>query len=180
MLKRLLSTVVMLAFLLCGATIAMEAMGLIFQAGPADPERRIEAVVAQIEASLGPNVPSEADGLWPAPEAQAATDETPVVSQPAADLPDQEKPAAVAVSSAWTVVAERESVAEPETSNTPEPMAVVEAVATTVSAPIQRAKACGSACNATPPALKRARAPPTASAGFDRPLMGWIDMTLLP
>jgi hypothetical protein len=69
MLKKLLSTVVTLAVVFCGATIAMEALGLIFLPGRPDPEDRTEAVIAHIEATLDAvDVPSEADGLWPPPE----------------------------------------------------------------------------------------------------------------
>lgn len=72
MLKRLLSTIVMLAFLVSGATVAMEAMGLLFNVGTADPQRRAEAFMAQIEANADPmNVPREpgAERLWPLPAA---------------------------------------------------------------------------------------------------------------
>ncbi|MFZ1103452.1 MAG: hypothetical protein WAN86_11535 [Hyphomicrobiaceae bacterium] len=106
MLTRLLSTVVALAFLLFGATIAMEAMGLIFRPAPADPQLRIEAVVAKIEASLDPrNVPSEAEaeGLWPPPEEHARK------PKQAAGVHSGEPPlSAVAVGRAWTVVVETE------------------------------------------------------------------------
>jgi hypothetical protein len=97
MLARLLLTVVALAFLLGGTTIAMEAVGLIFHDGPADPERRIEAIVAQIEAGFDPrDVPSEAEGLWPPPEEHA---EKP---KQAVGVYDAEPPPAV-FGEAWTV-----------------------------------------------------------------------------
>ena len=166
----------------------MEAMGLIFQADAADPEQRIEAVVAAIEASLDPmDVPreAEADGLWPAPEdrVEKHADKPPVIPQPVVDLPDEEKASAIAVSSAWTalVVAEREPEAEREALGAaePEPMVAAEIVATTVAvtAPSQGAKACTGPCNAVPLAPKRAKRPRT-SGSINCPLTGW--MTLLP
>jgi hypothetical protein len=98
MLTRLLLSVVALAFLLGGATVAMEAMGLIFQVGPADPERRLEAIVARIEAGLEPwDVPNEAEGLWPPPEEPAGKPKR------AVGVHDGEPPPAVAVSDGWTV-----------------------------------------------------------------------------
>ena len=196
MLKRLLSIVVALALLLCGGAIAMEAMGLIFLADSADPEQRIEAVVAAIEANLDPrDVPSEAeaDGLWPPPEDRVEKHaekhiekhRPPVAPQPAVDLPDEEKPSAIAVSGAWTalVVAESGSEAEREAFGPPEPkpMAAAETAATTVpvSAPSQSAKACAGPCNAVLLAPKRAKRPRT-SGSINRPLAGWMEMTPLP
>jgi hypothetical protein len=186
MLKRLLSIVVALALLLCGGAIAMEAMGLIFQADSADPDQRIEAVVAAIEASIDPrDVPSEAeaDGLWPPPEGRG--EKHAEKHGPAVDLPDEEKPSAIAVSGAWTalVVAESGPEAERDASSPPEPKpaAAAETVATTVpvSAPDQSAKACAGPCNAVLLAPKRAKRLRT-SGSINHPWTGWMEMTLLP
>jgi hypothetical protein len=100
MLKTLLSATVALAFLVCGATIAMEALGLIFRSAPTDAERRVEAVIAQIETGLDPrDVPSEseAEGLWPPPEERAEKPKRGV------SVHDRESPSAVDLGNAWMV-----------------------------------------------------------------------------
>jgi hypothetical protein len=190
MLKRLLSITAALALLFCGGAIAMEAMGLIFQVDSGDPERSIEAVVAKIEASLDPmDVPreAEAEGLWPPPEDRvekhAEKQDAPVIPQPVVDLPDEEKPSAIAVSGAWTALvvaesepeAEREALGPPE----PEPMAAAETAATVpLSAPSQGAKACTGTCGAVPLAPRRGKRP-RASGSTSCPLTGWMGATLL-
>ncbi|HEX5998456.1 MAG TPA: hypothetical protein VFZ16_03500 [Hyphomicrobiaceae bacterium] len=75
MLTKLLTTIVTVAFVVCGATVGLEALGLIFNVGSADPEQRIEAAVAKIEANLDPmNVPREpeVEALWPPSEHKVA------------------------------------------------------------------------------------------------------------
>lgn len=120
-LKRLTSTVVALAFIVGAAAVAMEAMGLIFQTGSADPGQRLDAVVAHIEASVDPrDVPSEAEdqGLWP-PEHDKRPKQT-VGQKQAADLPGGEATAStVAAGGAWVM----RVVTEPD----PEPAPVPEA-----------------------------------------------------
>jgi hypothetical protein len=203
MLKGLMSTAVALAFLLGGGVVAMEAMGLIFQDGSADPERHIDAVVAHIEASLDPrDVPSEAEaeGLWPPEDGEKKP-------KLATGLDDAEPPSAV-VGSAWTVrvVVETGPQTGPETAppeTGPEialktgPGAVSQAPdslppATTriaavetaekivapapepVLGPVLRVKACtGASCNARTLAPKRARSS-RRSANVGCPLSQWM------
>jgi phosphatidylglycerol---prolipoprotein diacylglyceryl transferase len=197
MLTRLLSSVFVLAFLLGGATVALEALGLIFHDGPVDPGQRAEDAIAKIEASLDPrDLPSEAEaqGLWPPP------DEQPTKAKQAVGDHDGEPPSAVAVGSALTVrvvtETEPETGAEtgPETGpeakpEVPDPVpprptsvAVVETPGKAVApAPelepepgaIRGAKACAEPCNAKPPAQKRAR-PSRASGKVGCPLSGWL------
>ena len=193
MLTRLLSSVVVLAFLLGGATVAMEALGLIFHDGPVDPRQRAEDAIAKIEASLDPrDLPSEAEaqGLWPPPDEQATK-----ATQAVGDH-DGEPPSAVAVGSALTVhvVAQTEPEAGPETGpeikpETPDPVpprpgsvAVAETADKAVGpapelepepGPIHGAKACTEPCNAKAPAQKRAR-PSRTSGNVSCPLSGWL------
>jgi hypothetical protein len=90
MLRRLLSTIVALALLSCAATIAMEALGLLFLTGPADPRHRLEAFIAQLEASLGPeDVPSEAgvEQLWPSRSVKATPEDGERAAAEIAPLP---------------------------------------------------------------------------------------------
>jgi hypothetical protein len=118
MLRRLLSAVAALAFLLGGATVAMEALGLIFRVGPAEPGQRVEAAIARIEANANPmHVPREAEveWLWPPPEEPLAepkagpkkTPDTPLrtaalVPPPDEGLPGGDKPPGIAaVRAAW-------------------------------------------------------------------------------
>src|SRR5690606_11713247 len=64
MLKKLLSTAVAAALLVSAATIALEALGVFFQARSDDSERRImEAFIARIEARFDPASPVEP--TWP-------------------------------------------------------------------------------------------------------------------
>ena len=74
MLKRLLSTGVALAVVLGGGVIAMEAMGLLRSSPAVSGQRRIDAIVAYIDATFDTrDLPSEAeaDGLSP-PSAEHA------------------------------------------------------------------------------------------------------------
>ncbi len=60
MLKRLLATTVALGFLGCGATVVLEAVGVLFHVGVADPEQRADAFLARLEADLNtPDLPTE-------------------------------------------------------------------------------------------------------------------------
>jgi hypothetical protein len=60
MVKRLLATTVVLGFLGFGATVTLEAVGVLFHVGVADPEQRAEAFLARLEADLNsPDLPTE-------------------------------------------------------------------------------------------------------------------------
>jgi hypothetical protein len=60
MLKTLLTGIVTLGILGCGATVGLEAVGLLFQPGALDPEQRTEAFVARLEAEISPvDLPTE-------------------------------------------------------------------------------------------------------------------------
>jgi hypothetical protein len=199
MLKRLLSTVVALALLFCGATIAMEALGLLFRTGTADPESRIEPFLDQIEATLDPmNVPREADAerLWPPTEpvqlVEGEKGKAAEVPQRALSLVAEDKPMAVAVESGWEpqIVAETQPEVErkslPASAQGPSPPV---AAAVRIAAPAVVAKTedqtqgCTGGCEAEPilprkngrPArLGRHRAPPAVNR-IDCPLLGWLD-----
>jgi hypothetical protein len=169
MLNWLVSIVFACTFLLGGAFIAMEAMGLMFLAAPDDPEHRLEAVVAQIEASVDPrDVPNEgeAEGLWPplpekhAKEEQAKGDKAAALIP--ADLTDAGPPPAptvVAAGTARVVVAETEPEIEAERDAldpippAPKLVAVGKTadpiVPTPAPEPDLGAKACAGACNTT-------------------------------
>lgn len=196
MLKWLVSIVFASAFLLGGAVIALEAMGLIFLAAPDDPERGIHAVVAQIEASVDPrDLPSEgeAEGLWPPPAEKQVKEEAKenVKEDRAALLPvdvtDAGPPTAAAVVEAWKVrvLAEAESAIEAErdvldlTPPAPKLVAAGKTADTIVSLPVPRgAKACKGACNiAQAPAPRRARTSETG-CHFPCPSSGLLAVSL--
>ena len=60
MLTRPMVAVIMVALLFCGATVGLEAIGLLFHAGKPDPQQRIESYVARLEADLSPvDLPTE-------------------------------------------------------------------------------------------------------------------------
>ena len=60
MLKRLLATTVALGLLGCGATVVLEAVGVLFHVGVAGPEQRADAFLARLEADLNtPDLPTE-------------------------------------------------------------------------------------------------------------------------
>lgn len=52
MLRMPLAAAVTLGLLFCGATVGLEAVGLLFHAGDSDPQQRVEAFVARLEAGL--------------------------------------------------------------------------------------------------------------------------------
>jgi hypothetical protein len=170
MLRWLVSVVFACAFLLGGAVITMEAMGLIFLAASDDPEQRMEAVVAQIDASVDPrDVPTEAEaeGLWPPPEKQAEEpapesakgDKATLIP---ADLAGAGPPAATAVAAAGTapvVAAETEAELDAVDPTPPAPKLVaVGKTADPAPEPIRETKACTGTCSPTKAlAPKRAR-----------------------
>jgi hypothetical protein len=194
MLERLLSTGIALAIAIGGGAVAMEAMGLL-RTDPAVPgQRRIDAIVAYIEATFDPrDLPSEAEAeeLSPASGDYAKLDakeqlkeqlkepkgdNIAVSSPPIGDR--QDATLVKAVSDAWTVrvgIASEPKI-EPKTERKtgqkteaegdraglaplPQPklVAAAETVTTSPADAIRGAKACGRACNAKPPARKRAR-----------------------
>ena len=60
MLGKPLAAAVTLALLFCGATVSLEAVGLLFHVGVPDPQQRVEAFVARLEADLSPvDLPTE-------------------------------------------------------------------------------------------------------------------------
>lgn len=60
MLRMPLAAAVTLGLLFCGATVGLEAVGLLFHAGDPDPQQRVEAFVARLEADLSPvDLPTE-------------------------------------------------------------------------------------------------------------------------
>jgi hypothetical protein len=180
MLRWLVSIVFACAFLLSGAVIAMEAMGLIFLAAADDPEQRIEAVVAQIEASVDPrDVPSEAEaeGLWPPPETHAKEQATgePAKAEQAygdkaalipVDLTEAGPASATAVGGVGTarVAAETESETEADALDPTPPAPKLVAVGKTAD-PIVSTPKLGPVPDAKPtkaPAPRRAELPPAS------------------
>jgi hypothetical protein len=60
MLGKPLAAAIALVLLLCGATVSLEALGLLFHRGALDFQQRIEAFVARLEADLSPvDLPTE-------------------------------------------------------------------------------------------------------------------------
>jgi hypothetical protein len=60
MLKRPMAAAVTLTLLFWGAMVSLEAVGLLFRAGVPDPQQRIDAFVARLEAELSPaDLPTE-------------------------------------------------------------------------------------------------------------------------
>jgi hypothetical protein len=60
MLGKPLAAAIALALLFCGATVSLESVGLLFHAGVPDPQQRVEAFVARLEADLSPvDLPTE-------------------------------------------------------------------------------------------------------------------------
>jgi hypothetical protein len=60
MLRRWLAGGLTLGLLFCGATVSLEALGVLFHAGAPDPQQRIDAFVARLEADLSPvDLPTE-------------------------------------------------------------------------------------------------------------------------
>jgi hypothetical protein len=60
MLGKALAAAITLALLFCGATIGLESVGLLFRAGVPDPQQRVDAFVARLEADLSPvDLPTE-------------------------------------------------------------------------------------------------------------------------
>jgi hypothetical protein len=111
MLKRLLTTAGTLGLLVCGATVGLEAVGVLFRAGSTpDPEQqRVEAFLARLETELSPaDLPTEpvdfptdvaretptpnAEAVAPAdlaPDADARVAEGPQPPDPATDRAEQ-------------------------------------------------------------------------------------------
>jgi hypothetical protein len=99
MLKRLLTTAATLGILVCGATVALEAVGVLFHAGGTpDPEEQLmEAFLARLEAEFNPaDLPTEPVEFptlvaqeTPAPNADAVA---PVDLAPDADVRVAEGP----------------------------------------------------------------------------------------
>jgi hypothetical protein len=192
MLKRLLSTVATFAFLLGGATVAMEALGLIFHVGPADPRQRAEAAIARIEANADPmDVPREpeAERLWPLPEEPPAEPKpapkaAALVPPPDAGLLDGEKPTAVvAVSAEWTVriVAETE-VETKALSASPAalrpPVVIAAQIKTTLPAAAAKTEHCAGECVAVPRSPRKGRSTGAehrrAPSPINCPLLEWL------
>jgi hypothetical protein len=104
MLERPLAAAVSLVLLFCGATVSLEAMGLLFQTGVPDPQQRIEAFVARLVADLSPvDLPTEPVDLprpvaqdLPRQDAEGATGVQPVLdasdSREVAEAPDRAEP----------------------------------------------------------------------------------------
>jgi hypothetical protein len=60
MLRKPVGAAVALGLLVCAATVGLEAVGLLFHAGLPDPQERIDAFVARLEADLSPvDLPTE-------------------------------------------------------------------------------------------------------------------------
>jgi hypothetical protein len=104
MLKRLLTTVGTLGLLVCGVTVGLEAVGVLFRTGTApEPEQqRVEALLARLEAEFSPvdlpiepvEFPTDKAQEAPTPNAEAVApaDLTPNVDDRVAEGPQPADP----------------------------------------------------------------------------------------
>jgi hypothetical protein len=94
MLGKPLAAAITLALLFCGATVGLESVGLLFHTGVPDPQQRVEAFVARLEADLSPvDLPTEPVEIPPevAHDARERDAERPTVAE-VADLPEDPEP----------------------------------------------------------------------------------------
>jgi hypothetical protein len=87
MLKRLLAATVALGLLGCGAVVVLEAVGVLFHVGAADPEQRADAFLARLETDLNtPDLPTEpVEIASQAPQKRPEQDTEPVAAVEAAE-----------------------------------------------------------------------------------------------
>jgi hypothetical protein len=98
MLTRPAAAAVILVLLFCGATVGLEAVGLLFHAGVPDPQQRIEAFVSRLEADLSPvDLPTEPveAPLKLAEELPRSDSERVTAAQPVQDVDDAGKVAEI-------------------------------------------------------------------------------------
>jgi len=99
MLRKSIAAAIALGVIACGATVGLEAVGLLFHASLPDPQQRIDAFVARLEADLSPvdlptepvEPPHEVVQQLPGGDAERAMAAVPVL---AGDSPDSEGDAA--------------------------------------------------------------------------------------
>ena len=65
MLKRSLTAIVTLGLAVFSVTVSLEAVGVLFHAGVPDPQQRVDAFVARLEAELGPMELPRSRSTWP-------------------------------------------------------------------------------------------------------------------
>jgi hypothetical protein len=97
MLRKAMAAAVTLGLLACGATVGLEAVGLLFHVSVPDPQQRIDAFVARLEADLSPvDLPTEpvdfphevAQDLPGGGDAERALAAAPAQAEDGSDNPD--------------------------------------------------------------------------------------------
>ena len=201
MLRKPAAAAVILALLFCGATVSLEAVGLLFHAGVPDPQQRIEAFVSRLEADLSPvDLPTEpVEAPREVAEKPPGSDsERVAVAQPVqdsdgaskvAEIPDRAEPEAgsddrLVVAFSSTVPNPRpEIVAEPDETPAPvlpEPPSLSHLPAPDPALPAVQAssQARAAARPAQPTAgARRPRATQSAATGyaaFGWPVLDWL------
>jgi hypothetical protein len=203
MLKRSLAAVVALGLLFFGATVSLEALGLLFRTAVPDLQQRVEAFVARLEADLSPvDLPEEpvevsaaqelaghdaerAEAAEPALEGQAAATTAQVAD--AAEPDGRSARIAAAFSSKMPDLPDAQPDLRPETAAEPDHVAMPApaepqefAAVPALPAVVQPASA---APVAGPPSLRavavhRATSArgPTGYAAFGWPLLDWLTL----
>jgi hypothetical protein len=202
MLKRSLAAVIALGLLLFGATVSLEALGLLFHAAVPDLQQRVDAFVARLEADLSPvdlpeepvEVPHEAAQELAGHDAERAAAAEPALQSDgaatAAEVADAVEPdrhnarVAAAFSSAMPDLPPNfrpETATEPEEGVAPAPVEPQEPAA--VPAPLPAVQPASAAPIAGPPALRatgvhRATSArgPVGYAAFGWPLLDWLTL----
>jgi hypothetical protein len=164
MLKGLAAGVIAIGLLIGCTTIALEALGILFQVGIADPDEQAEAEAARMLANIDPrDLPSEL-GDVPAPVATPAPDRREAAVAPAPEEPavGQPTPASVSESEAAEPSPGGKIVAQADTGQTPAAESAAWAPAIVVaelpsSAP--QAQPCAAPCAGKPVALPDHKTP---------------------
>jgi hypothetical protein len=198
MLRRSLAAVIALGLLFFGATVSLEALGLLFHAAVPDLQQRVDAFVTRLEAELSPvdlpeepvEVPHEAAQELAGHDAERADAAEPALESDgaatAAEVADAVEPdrhntrVAAAFSSAmpdlWP-----ETATEPEEGVAPAPVEPREPAA--VPAPLPAIQPASAAPAAGPRALRATGAHratsargPVGYAAFGWPLLDWLTL----
>ena len=198
MLRRSLAAVIALGLLLFGATVSLEALGLLFHAAVPDLQQRVEAFVARLEADLSPvdlpeepvEVPHEAAQELAGHYAERVEAAEPALqgdgAATAAEVADAVEPdrhnARVAAAFSSTMPDLRpETATEPEEGVAPAPVEPREPAA--VPAPLLAVQPASAAPVAGPPVLRATGAHratpargPVGYAAFGWPLLDWLTL----
>jgi hypothetical protein len=192
MLGKPLAAAIAVALLFCGATVSLEALGLLFHRGALDPQQRVEAFVARLEADLSsvdlPTEPVEIphETAQEVPERVAET--APVVAEPAlngagvetgAEFPNAHRGGQVAAAFTGPFSAQSDATVEPgedagSAASEPEMPAAPPAPLPTAHAPNPEPEVARAAPRANAPRRAASSLGPVGYAAFGWPVLDWL------